>query len=244
MEEKELCRARFKGGFSNKTIIIFLIVHAILFIVGFFFGTKINETRIGIDDEWHLYRICWYGISLFSYTDHVHHPSRNTTKIFFSPIFFIALLLPPLVFFIWRALVRKNCSQSNLVLTNQKIYGAHKWFLKDEQILMPMSKIDNIIVRYNFIDRLYGGGGRTVRIASNSGFVNFPCVQNAEEFTRLAMEQLEIYRKSQTAASAPVPTSPETSITDKLKSLQSLKEQGILTEEEFNAKKAELLSNL
>ncbi len=233
MEEKDLCRARIEGGFTRKTVTIFWIIYAILFILGFFFGSRCYD-----DGSLFIY---WYNLELF-YHYVGRHYVENGIDFLCVTFFAIIVLLPPLVFFIWRALVRKSCSQSTLVLTTEKIYGAHKWFLKDEQILMPMPKIDNIIVRYNFIDRLYGGGGRTVRIASNSGFVNFPCVQNAEDFANLAMEQLEKYRKSlNTDAASPA---PDSAIVNKLQSLQALKEQGILSEEEFNAKKAELLSKM
>lgn len=234
-EEKELLKADIRGGATAKTIIIFCIVYVILVAVGFLVGTD--------KDEYYgrtYYQVCWYGLWIYDGWDFLY--GRNPYDEIGIIISLAIAVSIPLIFFLWNLLVRKNCARSKLVLTDKKIYGSHKWFFKNEQLLMPMSKIDNIIIRYNLRDRLYGGGGRTVRIASNSGYVNFPCIQNADEFVSLAMEQVEKFRKDQndTAAS---PSSDE-AVANKLRSLQYLKEQGVLSEEEFNAKKAELISKL
>ena len=47
----------------------------------------------------------------------------------------------------------------------------------------------------------------------------------------------------QAAVASPTPTAPETDIITQLKELAALKEQGVLTEEEFAAQKARILAS-
>lgn len=227
MEEKVLCKANIKGG-CKKTI---LIIYTVIVLAFIFLPLRIGPSPNlnGIVCTW------WEGFWIYSSGYGIWW-----TETISLTIIFLILMLPV----VYQILVRINCTKCNLTLTENKIYGSYKWIFKNESIQIPMEKLDNIIIRNNFWDKVRGGGGSTLRIASNSGFVNFPCVQNAKEFTDLALKQLELFRKNNEASKAVTVDSADGTIADKLQSLQKLKEQGILSEAEFESKKAELLAKL
>jgi hypothetical protein len=58
------------------------------------------------------------------------------------------------------------------------------------------------------------------------------------------LRNLGIRARFRASAAAPAGTAPATDITDQIAKLAALRDQGILTDEEFSAKKAELLSRL
>ena len=64
--------------------------------------------------------------------------------------------------------------------------------------------------------------------------------QADEQQQQLAAQQAYA---EQAAATAPAPTAPGTDIITQLKELAALKEQGVLTEEEFAAQKARILGS-
>ncbi|HEX5095142.1 MAG TPA: SHOCT domain-containing protein [Acidimicrobiia bacterium] len=54
--------------------------------------------------------------------------------------------------------------------------------------------------------------------------------------------QAQQYQQQQAAAAAPPPAAPQEDMVEQLQKLASLKDQGILTEEEFAAQKAKILA--
>ncbi len=233
MNEKIICRAEIEGGCSKTFCIFFCVIIAILTVMGFDIIPP-REYYDYFDKKFIVYS--WYGIEYL-----VIHPDYKENAIMYILLIPIGIIF---LFFLWRFIIRFQCKRCALVLTDSKVYGRRKWFFVNEELQIPLKHIDNVLIRRNFWDILYGGGGKTIKISSNSGYVKFPCVQNAESFTSTALKQLEIIHKKSEASVAPVVIKKESSIDEKFKTLQNLKEQGIISEEEYNAKKAELLNKL
>lgn len=233
MEEKVLCKANIKGGCKNIILIIYTVVVLTLIFL------PLKNVRFDNGDNF------WSWGPVQFYSGYTIYNGEYRVDIHWSVIYVLVIMFLILIFsVVYQILVRINCTKCNLTLTENKIYGAYKWGFKNESIQIPMEKLDNIIIRNNFWDKIRGGGGSTLRIASNSGFVNFPCVQNAKEFTDLALKQLELFRKSNESSKDIPVASADRMIVDKLQSLQKLKEQGILSEAEYENKKAELIAKL
>ena len=95
-------------------------------------------------------------------------------------------------------------------------------------------------------DSLYNKltGGRTLVISSNSGRIKFPWVQNAQEFADAAVKQMNLVRKSITSASVQQASAANEDIAAKMEQLKKLKEQGLLSDEEFEQKRRELISRI
>ena len=66
-------------------------------------------------------------------------------------------------------------------------------------------------------------------------------VQNAKEVVAAAMTQIEANRGKEASADA---EKQAPSATEKLKELMNMKEMGLITEEEFAAKRQEILSGM
>lgn len=115
-----------------------------------------------------------------------------------------------------------------------------------------MDKIDNIMVTENIINKIQGG--KTVAVRSSSGLVKFPWVQNADEFVKLTLAEIEKYNQSlknvdQNLVSAIAGNSvqkaqPEKSAAQKIKDLKELLDSGLITQDEFDAKKKDLLDKM
>ncbi|RGH34619.1 SHOCT domain-containing protein [Ruminococcus sp. AM43-6] len=115
-----------------------------------------------------------------------------------------------------------------------------------------MDKIDNIMVTENLINKM--DGGKTVAIRSASGLIKFPWVQNADEFVNATLAEIEKYNQSlknvdQNLVSAISGNSvqkaqPEKSAAQKIKDLKELLDSGLITQDEFDAKKKDLLDKM
>lgn len=164
------------------------------------------------------------------------------------PIDFIVFVLPALLYIskIYRA---NRCS---LVLTDKGLSGQRKKIFSTAQLQLPMDKIDNIMVTENIINKI--DGGKTVAVRSASGLIKFPWVQNADEFVNATLAEIEKYNQSlknvdQNLVSAIVGNSvqkaqPEKSAAHKIKDLKELLDSGLITQDEFDAKKKDLLDKI
>ncbi|MBR6044272.1 MAG: SHOCT domain-containing protein [Ruminococcus sp.] len=95
-------------------------------------------------------------------------------------------------------------------------------------------------------------GGNTVAIRSASGLIKFPWVQNAEEFVNATLAKIEEYKKTvkkdnqelikAVAETAAAPAN--TSSASKIKEIKELLDQGLISQEEFDAKRKELLEKM
>lgn len=92
-------------------------------------------------------------------------------------------------------------------------------------------------------------GGNTLLISSNRGLIKFHYVQNADEFARVSMEKIEEVKKKTFHNSAPAPTAALVQPTgndtmEKLDSLRKMLENGLISQEEFDVKKKELIEKM
>lgn len=149
----------------------------------------------------------------------------------------VMLLIIPLIIKAVSGVVANGCE---LVLEEDSIVGARRKLLSTKGIKMPIEKLDNVFVSKGLLDLIRGG--ETVAIYSNSGVVKFPMVYNAAEFAQAAIKQIEKYKSSIHTAQTVVQYNSSASLSDKIAELQKLREQGILTDEQFEAKKQELIS--
>lgn len=164
--------------------------------------------------------------------------------IMFVPVFGIVIMVYGSVLY-----TAKRCL---LVLTDKGLYGQRKMLFGTIQVQLPMGKIDNIMVIQNLETKIFGG--KTVSIRSVSGVVSFPRFQNADEFVKFTLAEIEKYNQSlknvdQNLVSAIAGNSvqkaqPEKSSAQKIKDLKELLDSGLITQDEFDAKKKDLLDKM
>ncbi len=133
--------------------------------------------------------------------------------------------------------VTKECS---IELTSDGINGRRKRIDAKVDLRLPIEKIDSLFVTETIFDKIRGG--KTLGIRSNTGVIRFVCVQNADEFVAAANKAIEENKKSNKAIPAPSTTVVQnTSNADELKKYKDLLDSGVITQEEFDAKKKQLL---
>ena len=76
--------------------------------------------------------------------------------------------------------------------------------------------------------------------------MRFPWVQNADEFVEKTLAQIEEFKKNEMTnqPAAPENNAGAQTIADKMTDLKKLLDQGILTQEEFDRKKQDLLDKM
>ena len=130
------------------------------------------------------------------------------------------------------AIILFVCMTSNsLTVTDKRIYGK-TWFGK--RVDLPVDSISAI----SSIGLLKG-----ISVATSSGKLSFILIKNADEMYK-ELNNLIISRQSEKEAKKPIETIQATqnlSNADEIKKYKELLDMGIISQEEFDAKKKELL---
>ncbi len=147
------------------------------------------------------------------------------------------LIAPPLIYLL---INRRKRKLTELTVNDKEIVGSYTSFIPISKITlkMPIKKIDNIAAFKNFFF-LYTG--KALRIASTSGVIRIPYVLNADELVAFISEMIEKAKGNQKPTQL---EKPQGDVADSLKKLAELRNAGIITEEEFNQKKSELLGKM
>ena len=140
-------------------------------------------------------------------------------------------LIPFATFFIIGAIIYLGMKSYSLTVTDKRIYGK-TWFGK--RVDLPVDSVSATSTISLF---------RGVSVSTSSGKISFLLIKNANEvYTEL--NNLVINRQSEKNESNPAEIIKETqplSNADELKKYKDLLDQGIITQEEFDAKKKQLL---
>lgn len=138
-------------------------------------------------------------------------------------------------------------SRCSLSLEEGQIKGQLKTIFGKKSLQLSLDHLDNIMVSHGLMGKLRGGN--TLLISSNRGLIKFHYVQNADEFARVSMEKIEEVKKKTFHNSAPAPTAALVQPTgndtmEKLDSLRKMLENGLISQEEFDVKKKELIEKM
>jgi hypothetical protein len=156
----------------------------------------------------------------------------------------LLLLISVLLIPIEKRILKHESKITSLSISDSTVYGSYNRFLVKKKLNMPIDKIDNLTVMTGFFDKIRSGA--TVGVCSASGIIKVHFVQNAEEVVSAALARIEELR-AKTKKEQPVvqPVAPaQSTAADKLKDLSVMKEQGLITDEEFNNKREKILKNM
>jgi uncharacterized membrane protein YdbT with pleckstrin-like domain len=106
---------------------------------------------------------------------------------------------------------------------------------------IPLERINDITFRQRIIERMLGAGDLLIESAGEQGQTRISNVRNPEQV------QLIIYKESEENQNRMMrggQEPPGTSIPEQIEALARLKDQGVLSETEFETKKQELLKRL
>lgn len=226
MDNNEICRARISARLS----ILYWIIVVVL-------GVFTILWQVPVNDQKNLFGM--YKTNMFS----KGFMQGNSVPGCITLILTVLIIL----WGIRCIIVSKKCS---LELTNNGISGSRAKLVSSANLQLPIDKIDSIMRSTSLYNKLTGGN--TVAIRSASGLIKFPWVQNAEEFVNATLAKIEEYKKTvkkdnqdlikAVANTAAVPANASSA--SKIKELKELLDQGLISQEEFDAKRKELLEKM
>ena len=156
------------------------------------------------------------------------------------------------------------------VVTNQKVVKV-AGLLRKRTSGAALEKINDVILEQGPLGRMLGYGTLKVSTASDSSDLTYETMRAPAEFRRAMLDQKMVFEQADAKhiaeavraaapppapapaaeVTVPLPVAPqpppapaEATVEDKLRSLAKLRDDGIITPEEFEAKKAEILEQL
>jgi uncharacterized membrane protein YdbT with pleckstrin-like domain len=146
---------------------------------------------------------------------------------------------------------------TNFVLTSDRVMS-RSGLLAKSGIEIPLERINTVFFSQRIFERLIGLGDLEIESASTDGAERFDDVRRPSAIQKEIYIQMERNKNrdvdriahasdrnaaERAAAAAPAPPAPS-GIAEQIQQLAILRDQGHLTEAEFQAKKAELLSRM
>lgn len=142
---------------------------------------------------------------------------------------------------------------SKFVLTTDRVIHREGVFRRSG-IEIPLERINTVFSSQSVFERMIGAGDLAIESASEDGRQNFEDMRNPgwiQNEIYVAMEDNEnkkydrirdATQGSQASAAPAAPAAP--SVTEQLNQLDDLRTRGVITQEEFDRKKAELLDRM
>lgn len=138
-------------------------------------------------------------------------------------------------------LVRRfRASLDEFVVTNRRVIRKVGLYAREIQ-QAPLEKIQDITVEQGAFGRMLGYGTVIVETASEKGMLVFPMISSPDGLRNHVWGQAP--PESQTRATAQAPAASP-SAQARLEELESLKQRGLVNQEEYAAKRQEILSHL
>ena len=150
----------------------------------------------------------------------------------------------------WFALRYAQWNTTNFTVTNERVIS-RTGVVSKQGVEIPLDRINTVFFNQGLFERLIGAGDLAIESASESGVQRFTDVRKPH------MVQQEIYRMVETFeqrridrigravgenASSAAPA--VLSVPDQIAKLDELRRQGVLSDEEFQAKKTDLLGRM
>ncbi len=146
-----------------------------------------------------------------------------------------------LLAFLWR---RFRSSLDEFVVTNRRVIRRVGLWAREIQ-QAPLEKIQDITIEQGNIGRMLGYGTVILETASEKGMLTFPYLTSPESFRNHVWGQApaEASVPGSAPGSAPAGAAFSTARA-RLEELENLRQRGLVSPEEYDAKRKDILSNL
>ena len=144
-------------------------------------------------------------------------------------------------------------SYTHFVLTDRRVIS-RSGIVSKRGTEIPLDRINNIDFSQRIWERVIGAGDLDIESAGKDGQSHFENVRHPDMVQQEIYRQMEVNSRRQASwhaeaiASNPAPTPVAAAVapdvTDQIAKLATLRDQGSITTEEFEAKKAELLDRM
>jgi uncharacterized membrane protein YdbT with pleckstrin-like domain len=166
-----------------------------------------------------------------------------------GPLKFLAgiVLLAALVYFAFRY---ARWASTNFAVTSERVIY-RSGLVARRATQMPLEKINTVDFRQTVFERLIGGGDLIIESGSDAGVATFSDVRKPLAVQQEINRQMDRHEKggwaqqaAHFASTAPAPAPGPATIPDQIAQLAVLRDRGVLSEDEFQMKKAQLLDRL
>ena len=202
---------------KKKKIIMFVLIPLIVGILLLFIGELSNKFRLAI---------------LYDDLDEIYNWSENTRDFLYESswrltIFCYWTSIIPGVIFIFNLIVSiVRMINIKIVVTNTRVYGS----IRNIQLDLPIDSI-SAVSSYNFL--MFKG----LSVSTSSGTIKFLGLENRDDIHK-EINGLLLERQNNKTET---PSVKFDSTADELKKFKELLDNGVITQEEFDAKKKQLL---
>jgi uncharacterized membrane protein YdbT with pleckstrin-like domain len=147
----------------------------------------------------------------------------------------------------WFGSAYASWTSTHFVVTSDRLIH-REGIVTRSGIEIPLDRINAVHSSQNLFERLIGAGDLTIESASAEGRSEFhdirkpTKVQNEIYVAKEGAENRRFERMAQSASGTPTPAAP--SIPEQLDQLDALRQRGVISDEEFERKKAELLGRM
>jgi len=153
--------------------------------------------------------------------------------------------LVALAWAVWLASRYANWNFTHFVVTSDRVIF-RTGVLAKHGVEIPLERINNINFHQGIIERFVGAGDLDIESAGREGQSHFEDIWHPDGVQQEIYRQMEANARKRAgwahpAAAAP---SPAVSIPDQLNQLADLRDRGVITPAEFEAKKAQLLERM
>jgi uncharacterized membrane protein YdbT with pleckstrin-like domain len=158
-------------------------------------------------------------------------------NIDYLPLVLLGLAAINLVWLGWRYLTWVT---NNFVLTTDRLID-RKGVLAKHVREIPLERINDLSINQSFFERIIGAGDVMVESAGERGqepFSDLPKPQSVQNAIYAEMERSQT--RSAQRASAPA----QLSVPEQIEKLDELRQRGVISQAEFDAKKAQLLDRM
>jgi hypothetical protein len=123
------------------------------------------------------------------------------------------------------------------VVTSDRVIHRQGWIAKSSMEI-PLEAINDVRFSQGVFERIIGAGDLSIESAGERGTNVFSDIRNPEEVQKTIYHQGEM-NQQRMMRGGPAPGAPST--TGELERLASLRDRGVLTQEEFEAQKRRIL---
>jgi uncharacterized membrane protein YdbT with pleckstrin-like domain len=153
-----------------------------------------------------------------------------------------------LVWAVWLGLKYLQWNFTHFVVTSDRVIY-RTGVLAKHGVEIPMDRINNINFNQNLFERVIGAGDLEIESAGKDGQSQFDDVWHPDGVQQELYRQMEVYQRkragwSNPAAPPPTAVAPGASIPEQLHQLAELRDRGVISAAEFDAKKAQLLERM
>jgi uncharacterized membrane protein YdbT with pleckstrin-like domain len=148
----------------------------------------------------------------------------------------------------WLGIQYLNWTFTHFVVTNSRVIF-RTGVLSKHGVEIPMDRVANINFNQSIWERIIGAGDLEIESAGRDGQSKFDDVWHPDAVQQELYRQMELHAKTRAGwnagpAAAPAAGAHVPSLPEQLQQLADLRDRGVLTAAEFEAKKAQLLERM